>query len=210
MKTLDVNYCKGLVADIHQLEEILKKQPEHQVDSISWAEFPYRPKVSFKIAYSDEALLLSFTVEEAALRINNFKSNDPVYEDSCVEFFLSFSDQKYYNLEFNAIGVGLIGYGTNDKKTRKRLSNERILQVKTFSKITKNNGEKDVKWNLTLFIPLTIFSEEKIVSLKGQAYRANFYKCGDLLPVPHFVSWSPIQAKEPNFHLPDYFGEIRF
>ncbi|WP_262895053.1 carbohydrate-binding family 9-like protein, partial [Parabacteroides distasonis] len=25
---------------------------------------------------------------------------------------------------------------------------------------------------------------------------------------PHFVSWSPIDLPEPNFHCPEFFGEI--
>lgn len=209
-KTLDVPYLKNISCNIHQLEDVLAQQSAHQIDVISWSKFPYQPKVSFKIAYSDSALLLSFYVEEGALRINNFLSNDPVYEDSCVEFFISFSEHRYYNLEFNAIGVGLIGYGTKEKTNRKRLSNERIKQVQTFSTITKSDGEENVKWNLSLLVPFTLFSEEAIVGLKGRTCHANFYKCGDLLPIPHFVSWSPIEAEEPNFHLPEYFGELDF
>ena len=51
---------------------------------------------------------------------------------------------------------------------------------------------------------------ESIESLKGVCATANFYKCGDDLPEPHFVSWNKIEAPTPNFHLPKYFGEIEF
>jgi hypothetical protein len=40
--------------------------------------------------------------------------------------------------------------------------------------------------------------------------RGNFYKCADDTEMPHFVSWSPIHLPTPNFHCPDFFGEIYF
>ena len=38
--------------------------------------------------------------------------------------------------------------------------------------------------------------------------RANFYKCGDKTAHPHYVSWSPIDTPKPDFHRPDFFGEL--
>ncbi|MFB5944318.1 carbohydrate-binding family 9-like protein [Albibacterium profundi] len=209
MKALNVRFIEELVADKNQLLKLAEVLPENKIDCVSWKGFPYRPNVTFKIAQSASALFIRFDVEEKALRVNNFASNEPVYEDSCVEFFISFRDQYYYNLEFNAIGVALVGYGTKDKDSRKRLTAERISQIKTYSHISKDAGQ-DVKWNLMLYIPLALFEEEKISTLKGNSYTANFYKCGDELPEPHYVSWSPIQADEPNFHLPEFFGTLIF
>lgn len=210
MKSLDVSFSDKLFADKEQLLKLAEQLPENKIECVNWKEFPYRPNVTFKIAYSDDAIFVRFDVEEKVLRVNNFVPNQPVYEDSCVEFFISFTDQYYYNIEFNAIGVGLVGYGTKDKTQRLRLSAERINQIKTFSNISKNGGDEDVKWSLLLYIPLEIFEEEKISSLKNREVTANFYKCGDELPEPHYVSWLPIQADEPNFHLPEYFGRLVF
>src|SRR5690606_17275299 len=144
------------------------------------------------------------------LRINNFQPNDSVWEDSCVEFFISFHEGLYYNLEFNSLGVALIGYGSADKATRKRLSSETIEKIKSFSTIKKKMDENIVRWSLSLYIPIDVFEKEDLASFRGVNGRANFYKCGDLLPRPHFLSWKPITAPAPNFHLPNYFGEIEF
>lgn len=209
MKTLNVRFFDELVAENTQLLKLAERLPENKIDCVSWKEFPYQPNVAFKIAQSADALFIRFDVEEKALRVNNFASNEPVYEDSCVEFFISFRDQYYYNLEFNAIGVALVGYGTKDKENRKRLTAERISLIKTYSHISKDAGQ-GVKWSLMLYIPLALFEEEKIATLKDNSYTANFYKCGDELPEPHYVSWSPIQADEPNFHLPEFFGTLIF
>lgn len=210
MKTLDVSFSDELDPDKDLLKKLAEQLPTHKLDCVSWVDFPYKPNVTFNIAYSEEAIFVRFDVQENVLRINNYESNQPVYEDSCVEFFISFSDQHYYNLEFNAIGIGLVGYGTNDKTQRQRLSSERIHQIKTFSNISKNGRGEDVKWSLMIYIPIELFKEESVSSLKGRKAMANFYKCGDMLPEPHYISWSPIQADEPNFHLPEYFGQVNF
>ena len=38
--------------------------------------------------------------------------------------------------------------------------------------------------------------------------KANFYKCGDKLPVPHFLSWKPINVPAPDFHLPCFLETL--
>ena len=52
------------------------------------------------------------------------------------------------------------------------------------------------------------FADYPIRLEAGTTLRANVYKCGDDLPVPHFISWSPIHTPEPSFHQPTFFGEI--
>lgn len=45
--------------------------------------------------------------------------------------------------------------------------------------------------------------------LEGQS-ACNFYKCGDRTLRPHYLSWSPMTAKTPDFHRRQDFGTIRF
>ena len=40
--------------------------------------------------------------------------------------------------------------------------------------------------------------------------RGNFYKCGNQLPKPHFLSWNPIPTDNVQFHCPEFFGELDF
>ena len=47
-------------------------------------------------------------------------------------------------------------------------------------------------------------------TLDGKEIKANFYKCGDELQTPHFLSWNPIQIEQPDFHRPDFFGTLEF
>src|SRR3546814_9695772 len=63
--------------------------------------------------------------------------------------------------------------------------------------------------SLLLHIPLAVFDAHVVGSLAGRRCTGNFYKCGDDLPEPHYVAWNPIDNPTPNFHLPQYFGELR-
>jgi len=44
----------------------------------------------------------------------------------------------------------------------------------------------------------------------GLKAKVNLYKCGDKLSQPHFLSWKPIAAPKPDFHLPEFFEQIKF
>ena len=56
---------------------------------VDWPEYPYAPKVSFRVAHSDECLAVMFEVEEEHVRAVTIEDNGPVWEDSCVEFFVA-------------------------------------------------------------------------------------------------------------------------
>lgn len=65
-------------------------------------------------------------------------------------------------------------------------------------------------WEVALVIPYAVFFKHRITSLDGHTVKANFYKCGDELQTPHFLSWNPINIEKPDFHRPDFFGSLEF
>ena len=70
-------------------------------------------------------------------------------------------------------------------------------------------NDKEVSdWTMYLEIPKQALGFSGQEALDGQKIKANFYKCGDLTPEPHFLSWSPIDLPEPNFHTPQFFGQL--
>jgi len=196
--------------DYNTLSKLLGNLESHSLEFNNWSEsFPYKPEVQFKIGYTPEYLVLQYDVVEEQLRGNYSEINENVWEDSCVEFFISFDGCKnYYNLEFNLIGTGLIGYGPAEKAARNRLEATEIEKVRTFSLITRNGSDK--RWSMIEVIPLSVFKFDDFVDLKGKLIHGNFYKCGDHLKQPHFISWNKIENPTPNFHLPQFFGEMVF
>ncbi len=182
-----------------------------ELTEVAWADYPYKPLVEVKIAYTMDSILLEFAVKEKHVKAEYRNTNDPVYKDSCVEFFLSFDGSKYYNLEFNCLGTGLIGYGDAVKDKRRPLPKSTVEKVRTYSTIhAKSREDGDTAWHLLLDIPFVIFYDHAIDTLVGTTCTGNFYKCGDELPDPHFVSWNRVDHPFPNFHLPQFFGELQF
>ncbi len=210
MKTLNVPFLEDCCS-LQELDSVFQTLPAHKIDEVSWPAYPYLPEVSFKIAHTKEGIILEYDVREKHLKAIYLNSNDPVYKDSCVEFFISFNNEHYYNFEFNSLGTALVGFGTTDRDSRKRLPAELIEKIVTRSVVntSKKNG-KDNEWTLQLEIPFSLFYNENLKSLSGMRATANFYKCGDDLPDPHFVSWNKIDIPEPNFHRPEFFGVLEF
>ena len=184
-----------------------------RIETINWKNYSYKPEAEFTIAYGDHEIFLKYFIGENYFKAEKTETNQAVYEDSCVEFFVSPEDDGiYYNLEFNGIGTCLLGTGTSRENSR-RASPEIVSKIRRLSSV----GEKPVtekegkfEWSITIAIPFEVFFHHKVKELKGKSFRANFYKCGDKLTVPHYVTWNPVGTKKPDFHQPDYFGLLKF
>ncbi len=198
------------------VEEISRKMDSfgdmHSISTLSWEDFTYKPGVKFRIAYDEKAFYLKYYVQEKYIRAVNTESNGRVWEDSCVEFFVSPSDDGiYYNFEFNCIGTRLLGWGKS--RDRNWVDPAIIEKIKTFSTLgTEPFEEKkgDFSWELTAMIPFEVFTQHRVSGLEGKTIKANFYKCGDKLSEPHYVSWNKIETPRPDFHRPEFFGELLF
>ena len=213
MKNLQIPFISNdeFTNGIASVSSFLNGIEQQNIDTLLWSDNGYKPLVSFAIVFTEDAILLKYFITEKYFKADYHQINDPVYKDSCVEFFIAFGDdESYYNLEFNAIGTSLIGYGSG--KNDRRILNELVIsKIKSQHQITTSADDKDdTNWELTLNIPFTIFVHNNITSLAGKNCRANFYKCGDDLTVPHFLSWNAVHNSQPNFHLPQFFGVISF
>jgi hypothetical protein len=195
---------------LHKISQVLDAAPRQRLAYVPWAGYPYHPEVHFSMAHVSDAVFLKYFVKEKTIKAVNNTLNSPVYNDSCVEFFIGFENAPaYYNFEFNCIGAHLMGYGV-DKTNRSFLPAHISQQIKYKSVLTNDHNQAAIGWELTLLIPVTAFCFHNIQSLKGLHCMANFYKCGDELPEPHFVTWSDIQWPQPDFHLPQFFGTLEF
>ena len=94
--------------------------PFLKIDTVNWAEFPYKPEVEFRAAHTGDALLLNYRVTEEAVRAAAPADNGPVWEDSCVEFFVTFDNKNYQNIECNWTGTILSAVGPDREQTINR------------------------------------------------------------------------------------------
>lgn len=184
-----------------------------RLEMVNWEEFPYLPKVSVQIAYNENELFLRYQVEEQTVKAVVTESNGSVWKDSCVEFFLSpDGNDEYYNLEVNCIGTALLGFRKKGLYAS-HATPELIDTIRRFSTMGEApfpEMKKETQWKITLAIPWEAFFNHSLKPVKGKRMRGNFYKCGDDLSVPHFISWTKINTPEPSFHVPEFFGGLEF
>ena len=184
------------------------------VTNVNWPkEFPYKPNMEFAVAHTGDALLIHYRVEEQSVRAVALKDHEHIWEDACAEFFIMPSDDGYYyNLECNCAGKLLVAVG-KDRNERKPAPMEVMQGVDRWASLGTepfDTRNEPTKWELTLRVPITTFFLHKLNGFDGMKAKGNVYKCGDNLPVPHFISWSPIKTENPDFHRPEFFGEIVF
>lgn len=175
------------------------------VSQVNWPEFPHCPETNVFAGYTADMLWLNFCVKNDYMRAHAVHDQDPVYDDSCVEFFIR-TGSNYMNFEFNCLGICLSAIGP-DRKNRIPLPDSVLSRIIRFSSLSRENVPEEGElcdWELTVGIPLSIVGLHK-----GRVFYGNFYKCGHKTKVPHYLSWAPIGTEEPNFHCPEFFSAIR-
>ena len=206
--TLDANWNKP------QWEAMLPLKLENIVGEIP----VFIPEVNAKMMYDDENIYVIFKVADRFIRSVTREINGPVWEDSCVEFFFAPDTAfplKYYNLEINCGGTPLMHYNLIPRKDFKKLDYEHINKIEIAHSLPKTVDPEilePVTWTIEYRIPIDILRKYSNVTLPkpGIIWRANFYKIADKTSNPHYLSWSVIKNAKPDFHLPQYFGDIKF
>jgi hypothetical protein len=208
---LQVPFEEGLFysASMDAIAAVLDKARRTSIAHAPWPMFPYQPDVQISLLHSGDCLFLKFYVEEATVAAANGETHTAVYKDSCVEFFVSFDDKGYYNLEFNCTGTCLAAFGKN-REERVFFPVEAVNGIRRRAVIDRSPERTGIQWSLIVAIPLNTFVFHELHTLRGVACRANFFKCGDDLPQPHFLTWSLVETPEPDFHQPGYFGTLVF
>lgn len=182
-----------------------------KLEMANWEEFPYRPEVTVQIAYNENELFLQYHVREQSVKAEITKSNGRVWTDSCVEFFLSpDGNDDYYNLEMNCIGTALLGFRKKGEEaihaTEEQIST--IRRTSSLGDLPFPEKKERTEWTITIAVPWNVFFKHNLKPISGKKMRGNFYKCGDELSVPHFISWTKIKTEKPSFHEPVYFGGL--
>lgn len=184
------------------------------LENVNWKEnFPYKPQVKFRVWHDGESFHIEYKVREQGTRALQTVLGGPVYEDSCVECFIQPdpADPHYYNFEFNPIGMMAMACrtGRNDPEDAPQAVLESV-KIET----TAGTGSFDEKfveeWGLKIAIPASALFNSGVKDFSGRSMRMNFFKCGDGLKVPHFVTWAPIDTPKPDYHRPEFFQSVDF
>jgi hypothetical protein len=180
----------------------------------------HRPHTSARLLHDARGIHCIFRVQDRYVRCLGTHYHDPIWKDSCVEFFAQPKpDRGYFNFEFNCGAAFLCCHITNPERTPDGF--------KEFVKVPANLGRmiqarsslaqridpeitEPVVWTLRFFIPFALFEHYlgPLGVVTGQVWRGNFFKCAEDNSHPHWASWSPVD--EFNFHRPNCFGTIQF
>ena len=197
---------------MEEVSALLSNLPINNINFQPWPIYKSNCQANFAIAHNGEAIFLKYEVVEDVIKINTHATNGAVNKDNCVEFFVSFGTEKeYYNIEINCVGIIRMAFGKG-RSNRVSLTEKAINKIRTHIEIKTAPAHSIAKyeWQITLVIPIEVFENSQLKTLHQQCGLGNFYKCGDDLPQNHFYSWNNIDAKTPNFHLPEFFGALEF
>ena len=196
-----------------------------QADTLGIAHFrpesgAYHPRTRARLLHDAGGVSGIFRVEDRYVPCVTTDYLGPVWKDSCVEFFVQPKpDKGYFNFEFNCGGTLLCYYvvdptrvpgGFKDFVPLSEADVKRVSVYHSLPRIVEPEIAEPTDWVIEFFIPFELLEKQvgPVVPVRGQEWRANFYKCAEDNSHPHWASWQPID--ELNFHRPRCFGAIRF
>lgn len=159
-----------------------------------------------QICYDDNVLYLHMWAKEANIRAEVTDPMGQPCQDSCLEFFFrpDPNDMRYFNIEFNPIACSFLGFGSCFEDL------VRLHPMEEQFHPTVNRTDEG--WEIFYSIPFSFIRLffPKFAPETGRIIRANFYKCGDLTPIPHYYSWCIPASRPHGFHCPECFGTLIF
>ncbi len=181
--------------------------PAVEITSNTW-NYPYTPKTTVQMTYiRDRGIVVRLTCFEKNPLTRYTKPYDPVSNDSCMECFFNLCTEKskdYINFETNSNGAFVLSFGPGRGDVRTRILP--TLGLSPEITITKNDECWIADAVIGNEILHAVYGDFEITS--GYVFKGNFYKCGKDGENPHYITWNKIDTPKPDFHRPEYFGEI--
>jgi len=172
------------------------------------------PRTEVKMLYNDEYLYIIFQVHDKYVHsvIRNF--NGLVYEDSAVEFFFSTDNrhpEAYFDLEINCGGTPLFCFVPRKKEFTGEDINK-ITIAHSMPDVVDPEITRGVTWTIECKIPFRVLENYSAMSRPktGDCWKGNFFKTAGKGSNPHYITWATVESDKPNFHLPRFFGKLKF
>ena len=178
--------------------------PEIMMDQILW-EPDCGIRSQAAICHDGQNLYVHLSAKEQDIRAEYTDPPAPVHEDSCLEFFfMPEGEDRYLNFEINPNGCLHLGFGPDRYQRENALPPDpkAVFQIRT--------GRTTEGWEAEYRIPADFLRGYYPAFQFAGILRANLYKCGDKTIHPHYLAWNPVETQTPDFHRPEYFGEMRF
>lgn len=171
-----------------------------------WDTNRYKPYVEYTLDLDEVGFLMKIQVQEKDPKRTRTAHQQEVHKDSCVEWFVNFMPEtcdRYFNFEVNANGKMQVAF-RKDRYEKTLLTEEDIEELDIKAEV----GEES--WKVCYHVPFSLIRRyiPDYQFVPGMKIRTNFYKCGDETDFPHYGIWKESPLEKPDFHRPEYFGEI--
>lgn len=169
---------------------------------------PEGRRFNARLLWSDAALYVRFEAAQAEpLVVSNkpdaTKKTMGLWDRDVVEIFIApdkREPRKYFEFEVAPTGEWLDVALDATSGTRKS-DWDYASGMEVFSRIEKDRVVMAMK------IPWTAFGRTPKV---GDVWLGNLFRCVGKDPNRGYLAWQPTRTEQPNFHVPEAFGEFRF
>lgn len=191
--------------DASKLPAAFAELNDAEVAEFPWlAQYPDRFETHFRMGYNSENLFVLMYAVESPVQSKENEFGGCQCRDSCMEFFVKpfpERDDRYLNIEINPLAVPHVGLG---ESRRDRHVYKNAIPGMTINSVIGDNGVWAICYNVPASFVKEIYGD---FPKTGDMLSANFYKCSEDIH-PHFGVWSSVEAPRPDFHRPEYFGDI--
>lgn len=202
------------IVPVEDLNKIFDTLPINAIDCCNWpSQYPYSPIAQFKIFHDGKNLYIKFIVKENDIQATVAEDQGRTWTDPCVEFFVSpEGNLDYYNFECTCTGKLLLAWhpAGEPKESAPMGVIDSVVRHPSLGTECFPLRKGEHSWSVIEVIPASALFRSGVENWDGKKMSCNLYKCGDELPTPHFISWAPIEWKEPSFHRPEFFGALEF
>ena len=171
-----------------------------KISDFPWLdEYPAAFPAYGKVGYTENGLVVLLYAKESPVLTNQSGFGSMPCHDSCLEFFVKpfADDERYLNYEFNPILAAHVGIGILRKRT---------VYKELIPGMEMTASKPGEWWAVSFTIPFS-FIEQEFGRASGKTMTCNFYKCAEDIH-PHFGCWNKVGTLHPDFHRPEYFGEL--
>ncbi len=181
----------------------------------NWYHHGVKEQTIAKMLWDDDNLYIAFHCLDRHISADVLMRHGPVSLDDSAEVFLSPNIEKprnYYGFEINAIGTMLNFIRADWYKGPFFSEPQGVRHRTTFHGWpAKHDSPDDSFWVLELAIPWKNFAHDAphTPPREGDRWRLNLNRAGGQTNA-QFSTWSPVNTPQPNFHVPDAFGTVRF
>ena len=178
--------------------------------------YDYAPRAEAELIRTETGFFVRLRAYEDKIRFVNTHRNDLVYQDSCLEFFFSPSPGKkrpYFNFEINPTGALYTGFSPEGTRSSSRpVAEDLDAEYFDISAMSLEEAEEysGPYWEVSYTVPFEYMNRflPDINFAEIKEITANFYKCGDLTENEHYLAWNNIETETPDFHRPEFFGQV--